>query len=268
MPVVVDHRDATSLSDHLEAALGAGEGRERGLGLVSVDPDPEKRRERTGRIEAVVCAGHVEREVHRIENPAAHGVGHHCEPRVECVAQLLDGAVGGVVVELDVRHDRELRPQLEHRAVELVSFDDEPSVAAARVPAELRDHAADDPRRVVPCLPQRVGDHPGRRRLPVRARDDDRVARVDELREEGCARGSLDALAVAGRTTTSKPSGGRGSPPRSSSTPSSVSVKIVAPTSQPHTSAPQARAMFAYADMPEPPRMTKWRQNVLLREGF
>ena len=58
-------------------------------------------------------------------------------------------------------------------------------------------------------------------------------------------------------TTTSYPPGGRGSPPRSSSTPSSVLVKIVSPTSQPRTSAPHARAMFAYADIPDPPIPTK-----------
>ena len=34
-------------------------------------------------------------------------------------------------------------------------------------------------------------------------------------------------------------------------------MKIVSRTSQPRTSAPQARAMFAYADMPEPPMPTK-----------
>ena len=59
-------------------------------------------------------------------------------------------------------------------------------------------------------------------------------------------------------TTTSKPSGGRGSPPRSTSISSSVSMKIVSCASQPRTSAPSARAMFAYADIPEPPIPTKY----------
>ncbi len=40
--------------------------------------------------------------------------------------------------------------------------------------------------------------------------------------------------------------------------PSSVSLKIVSCASQPRTSAPQARATFAYADIPEPPIPTKY----------
>ena len=58
-------------------------------------------------------------------------------------------------------------------------------------------------------------------------------------------------------TIGSNPTGGRGSPPRSTSMPSSVFVKIVSCMSQPRTSAPQARAMFAYADSPDPPIPTK-----------
>ena len=59
-------------------------------------------------------------------------------------------------------------------------------------------------------------------------------------------------------TTTSKPSGGRGSPPRSTSISPSVSMKIVSCASQPRTSAPSARAMFAYAESPDPPIPTKY----------
>ena len=59
-------------------------------------------------------------------------------------------------------------------------------------------------------------------------------------------------------TITSNPSGGRGSPPRSTSMPSSVSLKIVSCASHPRTSAPRARATFAYADMPEPAIPTKY----------
>ena len=63
--------------------------------------------------------------------------------------------------------------------------------------------------------------------------------------------------ACAVETTTSQPSGGDGSPPTSTSIPASELMKIVSPTSQPRTSAPSARAMFAYADIPEPPMPTK-----------
>jgi hypothetical protein len=59
-------------------------------------------------------------------------------------------------------------------------------------------------------------------------------------------------------TIVSQPAGGRGSSPRSTSIPSRVSEKIVSCTSQPRTSAPHARATFAYADIPEPAIPTKY----------
>ena len=46
-------------------------------------------------------------------------------------------------------------------------------------------------------------------------------------------------------TTASNPSGGAGSPPRTTSIPSRVSLKIVSCASHPRTSAPSARATFA-----------------------
>jgi hypothetical protein len=51
--------------------------------------------------------------------------------------------------------------------------------------------------------------------------------------------------ACAVETIASHPGGGAGSPPMSTSTPSSVSRKMVSCASQPRTSAPQERAMFA-----------------------
>ena len=62
------------------------------------------------------------------------------------------------------------------------------------------------------------------------------------------------------------PRAAAGSPPRSISTPSSVSVKIVSWASQPRTSAPQARAMFAYAESPEPPMPDEVQPSA--REGL
>jgi hypothetical protein len=89
-----------------------------------------------------------------------------------------------MVVEVDVRDDRDLRAQVLDRAVGLVALDDEPAGARARVPAELRDLAADQEGRVPPEAVEDEGDHARRRRLPVRAGNDDRVLLGDELGEE------------------------------------------------------------------------------------
>ena len=80
------------------------------------------------------------------------------------------------MIELDVRHDGDLGLEQADRAVRLVALDDEPALPDARVPAELRDDAADDPRRVQAELAQDVRDHRGCRGLAVRAADDDRAA--------------------------------------------------------------------------------------------
>jgi hypothetical protein len=48
-----------------------------------------------------------------------------------------------VVVEIDVQEHRDRRPQSSDRAVRLVALHDEPPFARARVPAQLRDLAAD-----------------------------------------------------------------------------------------------------------------------------
>ena len=89
-----------------------------------------------------------------------------------------------MVVELDVRDDRDVGGQLEHGPVRLVALDDEPAGAGAGVAAELRDLAADEERGVVAEGVEAVGDHRRRRRLPVRAGDDDRAPERDELGQE------------------------------------------------------------------------------------
>ena len=69
----------------------------------------------------------------------------------------------------------------------------------AGVAAELRHDAADDPRRVAARLLQDERDHRGRRRLAVRAADDDRGLRGDELGQELGARDAVDPVQVGGR---------------------------------------------------------------------
>jgi hypothetical protein len=88
------------------------------------------------------------------------------------------------MVELDVRHSRDLRTKERDRAIRLVALDDEPARARARVPSELRYDAADDPRGILLELAQDVRDHRRRRRLAMGATDDDRPAECDELGKE------------------------------------------------------------------------------------
>ncbi len=106
-----------------------------------------------------------------------------------------------MVIELDVRHDGDLRAKKSDRAVGLVSLDHEPARPGACVPAELRDDAADDPGRILAELPQHVRDHRGSGRLAVSAADDDRAAQRDELGEKGRsgARAASDAACMGGR---------------------------------------------------------------------
>ncbi len=89
-----------------------------------------------------------------------------------------------MVVELDVRHDRDLRAQPLDRSVGLVALGDEPAFPRAGVATELGDLPAHEPRGIEPELGEDERDHPGRRRLPMRAGDHDRASQRDELGEE------------------------------------------------------------------------------------
>ena len=197
-------------------------------------------------------------DVRRLELPAAHRRRRPRHPLVEVRGELGFGRVRGVVIELDVRHDGDLRLEEADRAVRLVALDDEPALPDARVAAELRDYPADDPGRIPAELAQDVRDHRGRRGLAVRASDDDRAASRDELGEERCARPSL-RRGPHGRSRRSPriPPAARARrrrPPRSRRGPRGRSSRA---TSQPRTSAPHARAKFAYAESPAPPIPTK-----------
>ena len=53
-----------------------------------------------------------------------------------------------MVIQVDVGDHRDLRAQELERAVRFVALGDEPALARARIPAELRDLAADQERRI------------------------------------------------------------------------------------------------------------------------
>ncbi len=172
--VVVVDRDATPRADELEAPVDAGERRKHALGVVAPDSGELERCERRGSIPPVVLARHGQLERDRLELGTADDLRHLGGPRVEEGRELGLGCEGGMVVDLDVRDDCDLRPQEADRAVRLVSLDNEATRPGARVPAELRDDAADDPCGVVPELAEGERDHRRGRRLPVGATDDDR----------------------------------------------------------------------------------------------
>ena len=206
---------------------------------------------------AVVLAGHGERELDRLELPSPHGLRSPREPVLEEGGELRFRPVRRVVVELDVRDGGDLGSQERDRAIRLVALDDEPALPHARVPAELRHDPADDPRRIVAELAQDVRDHRGRRRLSVRAADDDRAAQRDELREELGARPPLDTSRVRRRDDDLEARRRRGLA-------SDVDLDAVERLEEDRlarvpaaTSAPQARAKFAYAESPAPPIPTK-----------
>src|SRR5207253_1989841 len=98
---------------------------------------------------------------------AAHDVRYVRDPLVKQLLQLRERAELGVMVELDVQDDGDLRTKRRDRAVGLVALDDEPALPRAGVAAELRDHAADRERGIAPELAQDERDHPARRRLAV-----------------------------------------------------------------------------------------------------
>ena len=89
-----------------------------------------------------------------------------------------------MVVEVDVREhgDRGSSRSID-RSASSPSVTSHPS-PGARVAAELRHLGAEDEGRVAAELLQAVGDHRRRRRLPVRAPDDDRRPRRDDLGQE------------------------------------------------------------------------------------
>ena len=197
--VAVEHGDAARLALPLEPSARAAELDDHASASARGDAGELERRERGGGVAAVVLAGHSELELHRLELLGAHDVRHLAQPLLEERLHLGARAERRVVVEVDVEEHGDLRPERGDRAVRLVALDDEPALARARVAAELRDLAADQERRVEPEPVEAERDHRARRRLAVRAGDDDRAAQRDELGEQVGARPALDAARERGR---------------------------------------------------------------------
>ena len=102
------------------------------------------------------------------------------------------GAERRVMVEIDVEQHGDFRSQRADGAIRLVPFDHQPTGPRSGVAAELWHVAADQERRLQPEPVEAEGDHRARRRLPVRARHNDRAPLHDELGEEIGARTALD----------------------------------------------------------------------------
>ena len=203
-----------------------------------------ERGERGGGVAAVVLARHRELELDGLELLGAHDLRHVREPLLEERRHLGARAERRVVVEVDVQEDRDLGPERGDRAVGLVALDDEPARAGARVAAELRDLAADQERGIEAEPVEAERDHRARRRLAVRAGDDDRAAQRDELGEQVGARPALDAAGERGRDVR-PPSRRAAAAARARSSrrsPSRWARYGVSTRSQPATSAPHACA--------------------------
>ncbi len=156
MGVVVDDRDLALV--HLEAPARAGEPLEGRGGILLRDTGEPERRERRTAFRRLCSPGTAEPTL--VGGCSAHDLRHTGEPTVELPLELGEGCVLGVVVELQVRDHRDLRRQLEHRAVRLVRLDDEVPAPEAGVRPELGDRGADQPRRVAPSRATRTRSSP------------------------------------------------------------------------------------------------------------
>src|SRR5256714_142206 len=172
------------LAFRLQAAAGTADLDERRLGVLARYACELECRERGGGVAPVVLTRHGEVELDGLELPGAHDLRHLAQPVLEERAELGPGRERRVVVEIDVEEHGDLRAQSCDRPVRLVSLDDEPAGARTRVAAELGHVAADEEGGIEAEPVEAEGDHRARRRLAVRARDDDRAAVRDELGEE------------------------------------------------------------------------------------
>ena len=132
--VVVDDPDAAGDAALLEPPPRAAETPEDRPRLVIRNPGELERCQRRGRIPAVVLARQPQLALERLQPVAPDDLRDGGEPALEQLLDLGLRAELAVVVEVDVRHDGDLRTQVLDRPVGLVALDDEPTRPARAFP--------------------------------------------------------------------------------------------------------------------------------------
>ena len=217
--VVEDERAARAGAVRLEAPGRAGVRAEGGRGLRDLDARLAAGGDRGQRVQHVVLAGHRKLD-HRLAHPEARaerqqldvarghvaGADAECHGRLEGEAvrhdpprsggdELAEGAleleqrvVGGVVVEVDVRDDRDLGRELQERAIGLVGLGDHPlPLSPGRVRAGRAQLAAHQVCGVAAALDQHVHRHRRGGGLPVGPRDRDAALQPGRFGEQVAA---------------------------------------------------------------------------------
>ncbi len=199
--VVVVEPHATRFPTKIEPAARPGEVPESADSVRLRDPRELQGCKRTRRIPAIVLAWDSEANVSRLEVGAPHDRRFDTlgDPAAKALLELGQRGERRVVVELDVRDDGDLGLEREGRPIGLIPFDDEPSLARACVPAELRYLGSDQVSRLLAELLEAEGDHGRGRRLPVCTGDDDRAPERDELGQKVGTALSLDPPREGGR---------------------------------------------------------------------
>ena len=183
--VVVEHRHAAGLPVRLEAPARAGELGEVRARFLGRDAGQLERRERRGGVAPVVLARHRELEVRpaRARPPARPGA-----PRRASAAKSSSTSARDANSEWWSRSTFVTTAILGRRR-SIVRSDSSPSTTSQPEPARALPPSCgiSPPIRNDGSRPSAVedeGDHPGRRRLAVRAGDDDRVLQRNELGEK------------------------------------------------------------------------------------
>ena len=160
---------------HDELAAGVVDAVHSGLQVAGADPDAHDGRRRVpGELLSTASGDEDEQTFGRQQG----------DETAEDLAHIVEAAVVGVVVELHVAHDGDLRAQEQQASVALVGLGHQPfALAHAGVGADVVELAADDERRVKPALEQHVRDHRGRRRLAVRAGHGDTAPHRHDARQ-------------------------------------------------------------------------------------